>query len=243
MTPRSPLDHQTNQLYDLWASGRHLILKEYLRTSEFSDAPRREYGALELLRPLAIAPRPVLLKLNDGLPGGPFVIYDYLDGEMWDRRHSGPDSLAALARVWCMLHTVSQEGLWMGRGQERPLAEVVVQIAGQIQAYAAWVAAAFPRGQAAAVLCTVALQRCHAVTARLRETTPQLCFCRLDARFANVIQQPEGRIALVDWEDCGLRDPARDVADLLTHPNQEDSADVRGVAGISPALPGGTGGP
>ena len=37
-----------------------------------------------------------------------------------------------------------------------------------------------------------------------------------------MIQRPDGRIGLVDWEDCGLRDPARDVADLLTHPNQED---------------------
>ena len=52
--------------------------------------------------------------------------------------------------------------------------------------------------------------------------TPPLCFCRADARFANVIQRPDGRLGLVDWEDSGLRDPARDVADLLTHPNQED---------------------
>jgi aminoglycoside/choline kinase family phosphotransferase len=49
-----------------------------------------------------------------------------------------------------------------------------------------------------------------------------LCFCRADARFANVIRRPDGRLGLVDWEDSGLRDPARDVADLLTHPNQED---------------------
>jgi hypothetical protein len=26
----------------------------------------------------------------------------------------------------------------------------------------------------------------------------------------------------VDWEDAGLRDPARELADLLNHPNQED---------------------
>jgi hypothetical protein len=33
----------------------------------------------------------------------------------------------------------------------------------------------------------------------------------------------------VDWEDSGLRNPAREVADLLTHPNQEDliSQDAR----------------
>jgi thiamine kinase-like enzyme len=52
-----------------------------------------------------------------------------------------------------------------------------------------------------------------------------LCFCRSDARFANVIARPDGRLGMVDWEDSGLRDPAREVADLLMHPNQEDLLD------------------
>ena len=55
--------------------------------------------------------------------------------------------------------------------------------------------------------------------------TPPLCFCRSDPRFANVIARSDGGIGLVDWEDCGLRDPAREVADLLMHPNQEDLLD------------------
>jgi aminoglycoside phosphotransferase (APT) family kinase protein len=37
-----------------------------------------------------------------------------------------------------------------------------------------------------------------------------------------VIARPDGRVGLVDWEDSGLRDPARELADLLLHPNQED---------------------
>jgi thiamine kinase-like enzyme len=60
------------------------------------------------------------------------------------------------------------------------------------------------------------------VIAALEGAEPVLCFCRADPRFANVIARPTGRLGLVDWEDCGLRDPARDVADLLTHANQED---------------------
>jgi len=54
------------------------------------------------------------------------------------------------------------------------------------------------------------------------------CFCRSDARFANVIARPDGRVGLVDWEDSGLRDPARELADLLHHPNQEDLIDAEG---------------
>jgi aminoglycoside phosphotransferase (APT) family kinase protein len=46
--------------------------------------------------------------------------------------------------------------------------------------------------------------------------------CRGDARFANFIRRPDGRVGLVDWEDSGLRDPAREIADIITAANQED---------------------
>jgi hypothetical protein len=60
------------------------------------------------------------------------------------------------------------------------------------------------------------------VVRELASIEPLLCFCRSDPRFANVIARPDGRLGLVDWEDSGLRDPARDLADILLHPNQED---------------------
>jgi thiamine kinase-like enzyme len=32
-------------------------------------------------------------------------------------------------------------------------------------------------------------------------------FCRADPRFANVITRPDGRLAMVDWEDSGRAIP------------------------------------
>jgi hypothetical protein len=55
--------------------------------------------------------------------------------------------------------------------------------------------------------------------------TQVLTRSRPDARFANIIARPDGRLGLVDWEDSGLRDSAREIADLLMHPNQEDLLD------------------
>ena len=92
-----------------------------------------------------------------------------------------------------------------------------------LQNYETWAAAHFQPGLAGVSTCWSLLERLPTVLdsfARLPD--PTLLFCRSDPRFANVIQRPDGRLALVDWEDCGLRDPARDTADLLTHPNQED---------------------
>ena len=71
-------------------------------------------------------------------------------------------------------------------------------------------------------MCLGLVKRRRAVVDELAQGQPVLCFCRADPRFANVIERPDGRIGLIDWEDCGLRDPARDLADILTHPNQED---------------------
>jgi aminoglycoside phosphotransferase (APT) family kinase protein len=51
---------------------------------------------------------------------------------------------------------------------------------------------------------------------------PVMAFCRSDARFANVIARPNGRLGMVDWEDSGLRDPAVDLGDLMSHSNNED---------------------
>jgi len=36
------------------------------------------------------------------------------------------------------------------------------------------------------------------------------------------VQRTNGDLAFVDWEDAGLRDPARQVGDMLMHANQED---------------------
>jgi hypothetical protein len=77
-------------------------------------------------------------------------------------------------------------------------------------------------------MCMRVLERGLANGLPLIPDVAPLCFCRSDARFANVIARPDGRVGLVDWEDSGLRDPARELADLLLHPNQEDLLDTDG---------------
>jgi aminoglycoside phosphotransferase (APT) family kinase protein len=222
VSPCRPLDHQSNRLYDVRADGRHLILKEYLKPDEFREAPVREFRALELLAPLDIAPRPVLLQPEPVSPLGPVVVYEFMDGEMWDRRRPTAAGLAALADIWLRMHAVSQESLWTSRGHEHSFAEIEAHWHARMQAYCAWVDADFREGRRAADYCCAALERCREAASELADHSPLLCFCRADSRFANVIQRPDGRLGLVDWEDSGLQDPVRDVADLLTHANQED---------------------
>jgi hypothetical protein len=218
ITPRPALDHQSNQLYDVWLNGRHCILKEFLKPEEQAIAPVREYGALERLASLDIAPQPVFY--DPAL--GPYVLYEFMAGEMWDRRRPVPSELARLADLWLQVNAISAEGLPMSRGYEQPLAAAAARFAAAFQSYAAWAEAEFKPGQRAAEWCLRILDDRRDIGRQLDQLTPVFCFCKSDQRFANVIQRPDGRLGLIDWEDSGLRDPARDLADLVTASNQED---------------------
>src|SRR5437763_5576433 len=93
LSPRAPLEHQANRLYDFWAGGRHLILKEFMLPDEKHAAAAREYQALALMAPLDLAPRTVFF--DPAL--GPVVIYEFMEGDMWDRRKPSAAGLAQLA--------------------------------------------------------------------------------------------------------------------------------------------------
>lgn len=140
---------------------------------------------------------------------------------MWDRRIPTPAQLAQLAEVWLELNGLPTQGLWPSRGLGS-LLEAETRISDRFQTYAQWAKAEFPSAQRAAEMCLRVLESRHPAIVQLEQAEPMLCFCRADPRFANVIQRPNGRLGLVDWEDCGLRDPACDLADIMTHPNQED---------------------
>jgi aminoglycoside phosphotransferase (APT) family kinase protein len=219
---RPAMDHQSNRLYDLWASGRRLIVKEYLKPDEFAVAPVREHRALRLLASFDIAPQPVYVYPTAGPDHGPLVVYEWLTGDMWNRRRPTATDLGRLAELWLATQSVTAACDWHARGSERTLAEAAAEFADLIDGYATWTETAFPAGRRAAALATDLLRRRQPVVDSLAADVPALRFCRSDQRFANVIARPDGRLGLVDWEDSGLRDPARDVADLLNHANQED---------------------
>ncbi|HEV8635444.1 MAG TPA: phosphotransferase [Chloroflexota bacterium] len=219
---RPPIDHQSNRLHDVWLGERHLIAKEFLKADELATAPVREHRALELLAPLDLAPRPVAIEPEPRPPLGPLVLYEFMDGAMWDRRRPTRDDLARLAEVWLAMHRVPSDDLWASRGHDQTPAEIEHGFRERFQAYGRWAEAEFPEGRRGLELCLELLERRRGVGRELDTHEPVACFCRSDNRFANVIARPDGRLGMVDWEDSGLGDPAKDLADLATHANQED---------------------
>jgi Phosphotransferase enzyme family len=217
ITRRPATAHQSNRLYDVHVQGQHLIAKEYLRADRPSAA-RHEHAALGRLQALHLAPEPLFFDPS----AGTVVVYRYMEGEMWDRRVPSAAELGALAELWLQFHCLGTDGFWLATGQARSWAEIEARLRAPLQSYAVWEDRTSPQFRDAERLCLEALDRSLAAARRLIPKQTPLCFCRSDARFANVIARMDGRLGLVDWEDSGLRDPAREVADLLLHTNQED---------------------
>ena len=213
---RPALQSQSNRLYDVWAGSRHLITKEYLQPDELEVAPLREYKALQLLSPLDVAPQPFFFEPS----AGPVVVYEYMEGQMWDRAPVSAADLSQLLEVWLKVNSVAVD--WPARGFGRPLGEIALECQARLQTYQEWAAAEYRPGLEAAEMGLAALESRRAAFQELDKHHPAPCFCRSDPRFANVIRRPGSRLGLVDWEDSGLRDPARELADFVYHPNQED---------------------
>ena len=116
--PRTPLDIQSNQLFDVFFGDRHWIAKEYLKPAEFAESPLREYRGLTLLAERDIAPRPIYYQPHTATTR-PVVIYEYMEGEMWDRQKPSPAQLQQLADVWLLQASIKTEGLWMANGGGR----------------------------------------------------------------------------------------------------------------------------
>jgi hypothetical protein len=121
----------------VWADGRHLIAKEYLTDVE-PDAPLNEYRALRLVESMDIAPQPLFFDPSVG----PVVVYQYLDGTMWDRRVPAAAELAALADLWVALHALPIEDVWFGRRQapNGNSPTLVALLRAPIERYDAWAA-------------------------------------------------------------------------------------------------------
>ena len=222
--PVAPLDHQSNHLYEAWADGVVYMVKEFRKPDELYDAPTREYFAMEALSPLDIAPCPVAHIRPEELGPGqwPVVVYRRMEGEMWDRRAPSPADMTALARLWLAVHEVPVAGAPRARGIADGAGRLLDRLPLIFQRYADWARKESPDCLPMARALEEVGVRAEAATAELRRLPVRELYCRSDARFSNVIARPDGSLAMIDWEDCGVGDPAQFVADLRTGPNQED---------------------
>ena len=216
IAPRPPAAFQSNALFDVASAGKHYIAKVYLKEREWHDAPYREYHGLKLVEPLDIAPRAVALKTAPD----PAVLYEYLPGDAWNRRTPKPGDLDALLDLILSVHSLRSDHPRLSYRRNLTITHSYCRTT--IDDYAAWCDAHHPAGRATAAWCVHAIKQSEADFVELAQTPFVPCFTKPDLRFANVVARQNGRLALVDWEDSMMGDPAFDLADMLNAPDQED---------------------
>lgn len=215
---RSRLDYQSHDLYDVRFGDSHWIAKVFTKENEYDDGPKREYEALKLLEPFDLAPLPIHYSPYNP-PTPPIVIYDYMAGTMWEDKPTLAQ-LTHLAEAWLHTHQAPTEGIWLSRGWDETRAVKKQRWQWFYTLYFDWAAQHYPQGQVPARrLFDLHTQYSNILD---QQQAIPLLFSRSDPRFANIIQRPDGRIGFVDWEDSGLRDPARTLGDFIMHPDNED---------------------
>lgn len=180
-------------------------------------APAREYFAMEALAPREIAPRPVAYVRAGQLGPGqwPIVVYQRMAGEMWDRprplrRRDGRSGPAVAGHP---RGAGSGRAAGAGhRGRGRPAASPPAECLAPLCGLGPRSGTALPPDGAGAGGGRLASRGC--CRRKGGELPVREVYCRSDARFSNVIARPDGRLGMVDWEDCGVGDPAQFVADL-----------------------------
>ncbi|MDX1437471.1 MAG: aminoglycoside phosphotransferase family protein [Anaerolineales bacterium] len=222
--PRPSLAHQSNRLYDFLFKGRHYIVKEYLKPEEFAESPIREYKGLQILGPTGIAPRPVYFNPGSPHTNRPIVVYELMEGQMWDRTKPMAEDLRRLFGLYATINSVAHHQPWPSRSDGYPF-QARDRLERTADSYLSYCESEFPEGQPAAEKIKQLFHERSADLDELKDLEPVKCFSRGDPRFANIIEKPDGSLGMVDWEDCGWLDPALDMADLVTHPNQEDLLD------------------
>ncbi|MEM9954712.1 MAG: hypothetical protein AAF846_24100 [Chloroflexota bacterium] len=218
---RPRLTYQGSNLYDVRFGDTHWIAKQFLKEAEFTESPQREYDALNLVKSLDIAPQPI-----DYLPYPEYeksvVLYEFMQGNMWDRRKPSSQELTQLAELWLQTYSLTRDDLWLSNLLAPSVRAKITQYRRNFAFYLEWAHEHFVEGVAHVQMLDALLEKRSYLAGQIDDSNTRWFFSRSDPRFANIIARPDGRIGLVDWEDSGLRNPLRTIADLLYHANQED---------------------
>ena len=176
------------------------------------DRAGREWGALTALRAAGradIAPEPVLLDRACG--GRPVVVQTWLEGEVEAAPPTDDSGWERILEHMVRVHSVNPANA----NTRLPRAVVNASTVEQARRIVHETADHIPVAEQPASLVAL-LERFDAASFPRWLPIPS-ALCRADWNMLNLVRRP-GLWASVDWENAGWGDPACDVAECLTHP-------------------------
>ena len=208
---RAAVRHGEASPFEVLRSTHHVFVVDGLVVKLFTSHPRhepeREWEGLGVAAEVGVGPRAVLFDDDAELPA---VVMTRVAGSPRQARLLSPQNLLAIGRAH----------LALGSGPSAARDAVNHPAATTLRTREAWSAHSPPDDAPALVHLAWTRAGEWLASADVGRLThpPRLQFCRGDPNLTNYLFD-EADLRLVDFEDCGMNDPAFELADMAEHPN------------------------
>jgi len=188
-----------NQVYRVTGRGLDLVVKRFhsgFGPLRFPNLPESEAAALAHLAPSGAVPAP--LGYWPPAPGeSPVLVYRYVEGQLWQR------GAGAVGRALAAIHALPPPS------PPHPFRALDDEAEAMLEEGELLLPGLADRGR-------VKDLEASAPTPVPLPSAPQPVVVHSDCGPGNLIQRPDGRVTVIDWQCCGLGDPAEDLYAFLS---------------------------
>lgn len=232
-----------NNVYHLHDGDRHVVLKRRLDCNAHPLV--REYHVMRALRQNGIAPDPYLLDLRPEIRVAPCIVMEFLEGEHLTEGAITPEIARAVARACLTVHTTPIDALLRDLPElaDQAYTDLRGYVTDLVFQYGAWLEA---RQQAnlgddalsthVGLLVGWLFDLAENENEQWKGYVPR-ALCQGDLREFNMVLH-RGEVRLLDWERCGIDDPAYDVGWFLALANLSQASEQAFRDAYGPGLAG-----
>lgn len=218
-----------NNVYHLADGGRHMVLKRRLDCN--AHPLIREYHVMRALRGQGIAPAPYVLDLRPEIRVAPCIVMQYVEGKRVPKGGITPDLARTIARTCLTVHGAPIDDLLRDLPElaEQSYTDLRTYVTDLVFQYGAWLEvrqqAELDDALSARVsgLVSWLLDRAETENDHWTGYVPR-ALCQGDLREFNMVARDDS-VVLLDWERCGVDDPAYDIAWFLALGDLSDEAE------------------
>ncbi|MBM3465888.1 MAG: hypothetical protein FJX76_27680, partial [Armatimonadetes bacterium] len=183
----------------------------------------REFHVMRMLHPGGVAPTPLTLDLRPELPVAPCLIMEHVEGRRLQEGEIDVEVARVLGITMAKIHSLPVDTLLrdlpeLGGWGYPDLLGYVMEVLGEYRSFLEFRA---HEGLEEDDLTNYVLSLLQWATSMAemenvhwKKTLPQ-SLCHGDLREFNMVVRDDGRLVLLDWEKCGVGDPAYDMGWLL----------------------------
>lgn len=219
-----------NNVYHIADGSRQIVLKRRLDCN--AHPLIREFHVMRVLQGRQVAPHPHALDLRPEIPVAPCIVMDYVSGQRVPDGGITPDIARGIARTCLAVHGTPIHTLVRDLPElsEQAYTDLRAYVTDLVFQYGAWLEVRQQTGlgddalgQQVGALVGWLLEHAERENEHWTGYVPR-ALCQGDLREFNMVVCDDN-VVLLDWERCGIDDPAYDIAWFLALGNLSSEAE------------------